>query len=92
MENKLGKINDNANNTLNNLDILDGQMAFFGHLIEDMNQYPEVSAHMVKHGEVQKQLNAIFNLFHYQLEEIAEYQETISKLSTREGNNEQQND
>ncbi|MBD7939461.1 hypothetical protein H9655_20680 [Cytobacillus sp. Sa5YUA1] len=82
MQKKLIDINNEADGIMVNLEVIEGQMIFFGHLIEDMRQYPDAMASDVRFGQTQKQLSAIYTLFYEQLKEIGEYQETISKLSS----------
>lgn len=84
MKKNLIEINNETGGIAVNLNNLDGQMTFFSHLIQDCEQYPEISAQYMKHGKLQKQLNAIYYLFHYQLEEIKKYNEKIHKLSSME--------
>jgi len=81
MKKNLMEINDETSGISVNLENLDGQMTFFSHLIHDCEQYPEIATNYLKHGEIQKQLSAIYNLFHYQLQEIKEYNNKINNLS-----------
>jgi|GEM_PF-4419810 len=87
MKKNLMEINDETGGIVVNLENLDGQMIFFSHLIQDCEQYPEIAANYLKHGEIQKQLNAIYNLFHHQLQEIRECNDKIDNLSNTESIN-----
>lgn len=82
MEKNLMEINDETCGIAAKLENIDGQMTFFDHLIQDCEQYPKISAIYLEYGEIQKQLNAIYTFFHYQLEEIKEYNNKINTLSS----------
>lgn len=80
-EQKLREINNETSGIALSLEVMDGQMTFFSHLIQDCEEHPEGMASMLKVGELEKQLNAIYYLFHSQLKEIEKYKNEISKLS-----------
>lgn len=81
MQKKLIAINDNANMIDVSLNSIEGQMTFFGHLIGDMEKYPDGMALEVKHGITQKQLQAVYTLLNHQLQEIKKYQKGIAEIS-----------
>lgn len=82
------EINDSTNGIGLGLEVIDGQMTFFSHLIQNIEQYKNGTASMLMHGELEKQLNAIYYLFHNQLEEIRKHNEEIRNLSEGEKLNE----
>lgn len=89
-------MNKEINNIINetcgigaSLETIDGQMTFFSHLIEDCKQYPDGMSALLKIGEVQKQPEAIYMLFHYELKRINKYNEGISKLANEVENNDE---
>lgn len=84
MKVKLNEINEETGNITNSLETLDGQMSFFSELIVDMENHPEGSALMVKHGKVQRKLFAIYTLFNNQLQQIREGNKNIEELSDQE--------
>lgn len=86
MKNNLMDINGNkimdeacAIDTL--LKRLDGQMTFFSHLIEDVEKNKEGMSKKIMHGRLEKQLNAIYALFLYELENIKESNDNIYEIS-----------
>lgn len=62
------------------LETIDGQMTFFSHLIDEMEQYPDITAKFMQHGKVQNQLNAIYYLIHTKIEQIHKHQNAISNM------------
>ncbi|PAV29260.1 hypothetical protein CIL05_12755 [Virgibacillus profundi] len=82
MQRKLNEINNQAYEVSGGLNTIDGQMIFFGDLIEDMHAHPEEMGKRVQEGDVQKQLYAIYTLLHNELLDIKKCQEEISKISS----------
>lgn len=84
MENKLSDIISESCGIRCNLETIDGQMTFFSHLIQDIERYKDGMSAMLKAGELEKQLNAIYMLLLYELRNIEEANEKIMKLSEKE--------
>jgi len=76
-------IHNEAMGIMCNLETIDGQMTFFSHLIQDIKQYRESAASLLKVGELEKQLDAIYTLFYYQLKEIKKSRKEIHLLLER---------
>lgn len=83
MENKLNNIVSETCGISASLEAIDGQMTFFSHLIDNCERYKDLMALKLQHGELQKQLNAIYTLFNYELERLKEYNERISTEATQ---------
>jgi len=64
----------------NSLNALNGQMNFFNKLIEDVEQYKDGMAMMLRSGDLEKQMDAIYTLFYYELNNIEKSQKKIKKL------------
>lgn len=79
-------INDETGGIAACLENLEGQMTFFSHLIQDCEKYPEIAAAFLEHGEIQKQLNAVYFLFNHQLREIEECNNKINNFSSMNDN------
>lgn len=83
MENKLNNISNETCGIGASLEHLEGGMSFFSWIIDDCENYKDIMALKLQHGELQKQLNAIYTLFNYELERLKEYNERISTETTQ---------
>ena len=79
----LNEIHNEATGILCNLETIEGQMSFFSYLIQDVRDYKDTMSSLLKIGELEKQLDAIYTLFHYQLKEIEKSRKEILMLLER---------
>ncbi|ASV67224.1 hypothetical protein [Cytobacillus kochii] len=82
MLNNLNEINDQAAGISTNLEMIFGQMEFFGELINDMDLHSDMLPVLFENGLIQRKLGAIYYLLSMQLSEVQKAEQIISELSS----------
>jgi len=81
MEKRLNKILDESLSISSSLIPIEGQMIFFSRIIDNCMNYKEGMSYYVRLGHLEKKLDAIYSLLHYEIKKIKKYNQKIAQLA-----------